>query len=121
MKSWELKHKILEKREKYSKMVDCNYSELQEYTDEIINTEVSEVVSALVEMTNTSCCRNDVLAKAIFDGISKQHRYLQGEFWLVFAKVIQMYSETEWVDPRNKFAKDICKDFVKGTVYERNS
>jgi len=114
MKAWDLKINVLDIREKHIKALgkDIDYNTIREIEREAVTEVASPVAQALVEMTNTSVCRKEDLANAIFDGITRSHRYLQGEFWMVMKEVIRKYSETEWVDARNQFAKDMCREFI---------
>jgi len=49
------------------------------------------------------------MVNGLLQGINTSHRYLQGEFWGVMLKLIKAYGASEFHDPRNKWAVDMCK------------
>ena len=85
--------------------------------NERINSRKAEVigdyVGELVELTNSTANDAEIIAEGIYQGIAKSHRYLQGEFWIVMEKVIRKYQDAP-SDPRNQFAKDMCRAMIKG-------
>jgi len=75
---------------------------------------IAEVMETLVEATNSSMISTEQMAESMFRGIQNQHNFLQGELWLAMEKTIRKYSEMEYVDGRNAFAKEMCGAFIKG-------
>jgi hypothetical protein len=55
----------------------------------------------------------DLAVEGLFEGIQKTHRYIQGEFWTVIAKIIDKYGKTEFFDARNEFAVQMCQRISK--------
>ena len=86
----------------------------QNSLDVVAVNAISELTEALVESINSSSISYDMLAEGMFKGIYNQHNFLQGEFWIAMEKTIRKYSEMEYVDGRNSFAKDMCGAFIKG-------
>lgn len=89
--------------------------ELNEWRTEKIIEMVSETAAQLVDDLNASGSKDKVV-DGIIQGLTKSHRYLQGEFWMAMIEVCKKYSELEdrYFDPRNAFAKDLAKRMAEG-------
>jgi len=108
-----VKNVVEEKRVLYKKLEVDTGEVLGALESTAVDT-IAELTEALVESANSSLISYDILAEGMFKGIQKQHNFLQGEFWIAMEKTIRKYSEMEYVDGRNAFAKDMCGAFVKG-------
>ena len=74
---------------------------------------IANYFSQIVELTNSTSHSAEEIAEGIYKGITNEHRFLQGEFWVVMEKVIAKYQDAP-CDPRNEFATDMCKAMIKG-------
>ncbi len=110
----DLKQKILDKRNSMLNGETVSYKDMQEIDAEVINEEIGFVMGSIVDCLNSSVCEPHMVAEAMFKGITNSHRYLQACFWDAMRQVIEKYADTEFVDERNQYAKDMCGRFVKG-------
>jgi hypothetical protein len=110
----ELRHKITEA---HTELV-AGHIDMPEVRREMFKNEVEVLVSTammeLVETTNSSAVREDILAEAMCNGMIRSHRYLQGEFWKVFIKAMDMYADRAGTDPRNEWAVGAVKRMLGG-------
>lgn len=84
--------------------------QISEHAEEKTKKEVSELMSTLVDAFNTS--NSDIIEAGILEGINKNHRFIQSEFWSGMVKVMKQYSEqdkTMFFDGRNEHCRDMCK------------
>ena len=106
-------NEVVEKRKIYNEL-EIPQDKINDRMKKVVKETIASVTSALVEATNSTSISHDDMAEGIFAGIQQQHAFLQGEFWIAMEKAIRKYSEMEYVDGRNAFAKDMCGAFVKG-------
>ena len=72
---------------------------------------ITEHMSELVDVTNSSVVSYDMVAEGIVKGITSNHRTLQNEFMISLVKAIQTYGNLDenQYDPRNEWAVKDCK------------
>jgi len=111
--TYDLKNLIIESQ----KVIDTIVSDEDKKAaakNNILTEELSMSMKQLIECTNSFGSSPDLMAKGLFDGIINSHRFLQSEFFIVLEKVLKMYSETEFFDGRNEWAKYMCKRMIEG-------
>ena len=118
MTQYDLRDQITEVRSTAKILFKDDSDTIKRYTDEDIRQAVAMNIKNIVELTNSSIIDGSVIASGIFEGIAQSHRHLQGEFMMVLEKAIRMYSETDRVDGRNQFAKEMCQRMIAGNDKE---
>lgn len=112
---YDLRNRIIERQTVIDTICkDAPYEENISAKNNILIEELSMAMKNIVECTNRFGSSSDVMAKGLFDGIINSHRHLQSEYFIVLGMVLKMYSETEYVDGRNEWAKDMAKRMIEG-------
>ena len=103
---YEVKEEI-EKRAALLEITDHN--EINEMINERIQERSIEMFRSIIETLSMTGGSGDAVKSGLQEAIRTTHRYTQGEFWSAMLKVIKAYGDSEYHDPRNKFAVDMCK------------
>lgn len=97
-------------------LVDTEYPELEgndrrELIDKMVKEKVQETTEFLVDAFN-SMGNEELVRKAMLEGITRSHRCIQQEFWTGMFKNIEEYGNSEEFDSRNIWAIRYCKQMA---------
>lgn len=81
-------------------------SELNDHVNEKVFDKVSSLTTDLVDITNGSSTA--LVAEGMLMGILSSHKTLQSEFFDALTKVVEQYANTNDVDGRNEWCKNLC-------------
>ena len=83
------------------------------YIDNLICERASEAFENVVDMTNG--LQPKELAQYFLMGLSRQHRFLQIEFWNTIIQLMKLYASQEdrYFDQRNELSRRMCEEISK--------
>lgn len=85
----------------------------QQYIDEKLHVEIATLMYQLVDLPNA--IDSETIVKGMLEGMNRNHRFLQSEFWNVFMRFMLEYSKQEprFFDGRNSHIPGMMKTMLE--------
>lgn len=84
-----------------------------QYIDEKLHVEIATLMYQLVDLPNA--IDSETIVKGMLEGMNRNHRFLQSEFWNVFMRFMLEYSKQEprFFDGRNSHIPGMMKTMLE--------
>lgn len=101
-----------EAKETFAKY-DIPESDKRDYIDEKLHVEIATLMYQLVDLPNS--IDTATIVKGMLEGMNRNHRFLQSEFWNVFMRFMLEYSKQEprFFDGRNSHIPGMMKTMLE--------
>jgi hypothetical protein len=88
-------------------------SDKRDYIDEKLHVEIATLMYQLVDLPNA--IDSETIVKGMLEGMNRNHRFLQREFWNVFMRFMLEYSKQEprFFDGRNSHIPGMMKTMLE--------
>jgi hypothetical protein len=88
-------------------------SDKHDYIDEKLHVEIATLMYQLVDLRNA--IDTETIVKGMLEGMNRNHRFLQSEFWNTFMRFMLEYSKQEprFFDGRNSHIPGMMKTMLE--------